>query len=199
MLTVCPKPIQALNDAFGGQLTSVAISGSAVPVIRASMPRWRRHAPSSEFQHWNKGYWIDDGGEPGFAETAIAHALEDDTRSARWASSSFGALRFRIDARRRSPDELAVQAPPPAVMSILQELAEEVIVRAQRANLVDVRGGCWDVVAWRRRSPLLFVEAKQQGESWSDALRPSQRLWLEAAREASHRCCFAVVDWKMRS
>ena len=170
-----------------------------VPVVVRSFPRWAGEPPGPTYQPYNKGYWIDDGGTPGFGETAIARILNaaGSRWTARWAPPAFGKLNYRLNAMKMTRAEKAEVRPPAEVVSVLERLQRCVASEAKRLGRPEWGGGCWDVVAWRGDGHLAFVEAKQLSETWEDALRPSQRLWVRCARAATEPMSFALVEWSV--
>lgn len=170
-----------------------------IPVVVRSFPRWAGVPPGPDHQSYNKGYWIDDGGDPGFGETAIARTLNaaNGAWTARWAPPAFGKLNYRIAARTMTKADKAEMRPPVEVVSVLERMQRCVAEEAKRLGRPEWAGGCWDVVAWRGDGHLAFVEAKQLGETWEDAVRPSQRLWLRCAIAAHEPMSFALVEWSI--
>jgi deoxyribodipyrimidine photo-lyase len=58
------------------------------------------------------------------------------------------------------------------------------------------RGGCWDVLAWKQREQVLFVESKQKAPRYKDSIQDSQKEWLEAAMSVGVApSCFVVCEW----
>ncbi|PYX50808.1 MAG: hypothetical protein DMG76_33730 [Acidobacteria bacterium] len=57
-----------------------------------------------------------------------------------------------------------------------------------------IRGGCWDVLAWKRNR-VTFLECKWKD---NDNISPKQRAWLESALKAKIRLeQFAICEWEI--
>jgi hypothetical protein len=120
---------------------------------------------------------VDCDGNPVFAEIAIIPLLKQDGfDGAVWVDNWHG-YHFR-DAMPSAPScEL-----PADVRGIYDRIVKE----------NGRRGGCWDVLAWNG-DRIKFVECKRRKK---DSMRPSQKKWLESARNVGlHKEQFAICEW----
>lgn len=195
-------PVVALDPALiASPLTSDW--QSLVPVYHRVLSNWapRPSPPCPPYQHWNKRYWIEQfDGEPGFAETAIVAAVLSHHSEARWVTWSSGKPVFRtapLVGAKKPLTGLGLNAFD-TVYAEKRRLGEAT-VRAGKVAAKDVGGGCWDVIAWNEEmKEVCFIESKQTAETWEDAIRVSQRLWLQAALTIGLKVeAFCVFDWSL--
>lgn len=168
----------------------------AVAVCQGSLSRWSGPTPVAPFQHWNKRYWATHDGRPAFAETAIRTMLSAAGFNARWVTPTSRGFALHLE-----PVVGAVEPFESRETAFLLAVRDEVMRRAEGLSAAGDeskwRAGCWDVVGFRG-DEVVFVEAKQRAASWSDAIRPSQRLWLEVALDMGVLLeSFAVFDWTL--
>jgi hypothetical protein len=185
-------------DAIDIPLLTPGTGSAEITVCFRRFRRWPadKGVPRLPYMHWNKGYWAEHDGQPAFAETAIRDLLEAQGWDGRWVTWSGGRPAFRTGPRDGD------KAPLPAKQQArFEHLWQDCKARLQELHAMglskDAGGGCWDVLAWKGSS-LLFVEAKQQSESWRDAIRDSQRMWLEVAlRRGFGTDSFVVLEWSL--
>ncbi len=114
-------------------------------------------------------------GKPVFAELAILRTLRRKGWDGVWVYGYRGKFRTGM------LDKPACDLPE----------AQEKLYSRIKAS-AGLRGGCWDVFAWRGKE-FLFAEAKRTKR---DRIRQSQRRWLEAALEVGlPLTSFLVVEW----
>lgn len=149
-----------------------------LPLCSPTFELWRGPQPS--FTFGNKPV-LAYGDAPIFAELLILRLLEREGWRGVWASS-YPRLRFLsqmpigpVFTSQSIPDEK-------------QAIIDAITSRADR------RGGCFDVFAWNDRG-IIFCEAKRRSR---DALRASQRRWIEAALATGiPQSCLLVVEWTL--
>lgn len=146
-----------------------------LPVIRPTFSRWT--GPPIEDDYGGKPV-LEYGGEPVFAELAVLRLLQDDGWNGVWVDTYRNRYLADLPERGGGTDL------PPGRESLL----EGIYVRKGS------RSGCWDVFAWRG-GDVLFAESKWKD---NDALRTSQREWLQAALAEQLRPReFLVVEWEL--
>jgi hypothetical protein len=117
---------------------------------------------------------LDSDGEPLFAELAILRLIEREGWQGVWIDTY--RRNFRQSLSRHSGNL------PPHAASFLETAN----------NGRKWRSGCPDVLAWRD-SEYLFVEAKRRSK---DAIRDTQRKWLEAALNSGIPLeTFLILEW----
>jgi hypothetical protein len=156
-------------------ITVLPRSGCAVEVqtLRRREVGWGAPTPASFASVPNKAA-LNFEGHPAWAEIVLVRLLERGGWGAAWVKN-WGGLAFWRDVN--DPIEL------PQMPSALLQKVE---------TMTGVRGGCWDVFAWRG-DDVLFIESKQHRR---DRLRPTQKIWLETAIGCDvPLSAFAVVEW----
>ena len=138
------------------------------------------------FPEWNGEFpWSTCGnepildllGDPLYAEIGILRLLEAEGWSGVWVNS----VRRGPYPRRWTPSPIMILPP-----SNLLNLLDQIYAR------IGKRSGTFDVLAWADER-VLFAEAKHGGK---DALRPSQKAWIEAALdEGVPLGALLVVEW----
>jgi hypothetical protein len=112
-----------------------------------------------------------------YAEFVILRLLEAEGWSGVWVNN----VHRRPFPRRWTPSPIMILPP-----SSLLDLLDRIYARSGK------RSGAFDVLAWADES-VLFAEAKHGGK---DALRPSQKAWVEAALEEDVPLeSLLVVEW----
>ncbi len=200
----CIGATEAPNSPTPIPLVTPGLPAAAVAVCRRQFASWPitrptpPAAPYQDYQSWNKGYWIEVDGEPGFAETAVQRMLEREGWNARWVTWLRGRPTFRL-----APRVGAVAAPEGTGAAWFEAIWREKerrrsMLAESGVDVSELGGGCWDVIGWKD-SEIVFVETKQVAETWQDAIRPSQRLWLEAALSIGVGAdAFLVLEWTRR-
>jgi hypothetical protein len=118
---------------------------------------------------------LDWLGEPVFAELAILRAFQADGWEGRWVDS------YRRQYRTQLPGKPSVALP---------DDREALLSRLRKAT--GAYGGCFDVFCWKG-GDIRFIEAKR---SRRDAIRGSQKAWLEAALAIGLTPqMFLIVEW----
>jgi hypothetical protein len=140
-------------------------------------PRFRRWEGEFPYSTYGGKPILDLHGEPLYAEFVILALLEVEGWEGVWVNHVHrGAF-----PRRLTPDPVRILPP-----SELLDLMERIYDRN------GTRSGAFDVLAWKGDS-VLFAEAKHGGK---DALRPSQKAWVEAALDEGVPLeSLLVVEW----
>ena len=169
--------LAVIFDAEEAPITMAVLprSGCAVEVqtLRRHEIRWGAPTPESFTSVPNKAPLNFDG-FPAWAEIVVVRLLERSGWGAAWVKN-WGGRAFWRDVN--DPVEL------PQTPSALFQKVE---------MMTGVRGGCWDVFAWRG-DDVMFIKSKQRRR---DRLRPTQRIWLETAMGCGvPLSAFAIVEW----
>ena len=146
----------------------------ALPKTTPRFPKWQGEFPWSTY---GGKPILDFRGEPLYAEFVILRLLEAEGWSGVWVNS----VHRRSFPRRWTPSPIMILPP-----SNLLDLLDRIYARSGK------RSGAFDVLAWADES-VLFAEAKHGGK---DALRPSQKAWIEAALDEGVSLeSLLVVEW----
>jgi 5-methylcytosine-specific restriction endonuclease McrA len=140
-----------------------------VPKATPFFRKWTGTVPENTY---NNKPVLDFDGEMVFAELAILRAFERAGWEGRWIDSYRN--RYRIGYWGEN---------------VTKELPAE-----QRAILgsIHAKGGCFDVFCWRDGA-VMFAESKWKDR---DAIRETQRRWLEAALDKRLSLeSFLIVEW----
>jgi hypothetical protein len=139
-------------------------------------PKWEGEFPYSTYG--NKPI-LNSHGEGLYAEIVIVRLLEDEGWRAVW-----------VNHVHRGPFPKRWTPPPPVKLhppSDVLDLLDRIYDRSGE------RSGVFDVLAWAGES-VLFAEAKHSGK---DALRPSQKIWIDAAMDEGVPLeALLVVEWE---
>ncbi|HTB62073.1 MAG TPA: hypothetical protein VK737_00680 [Opitutales bacterium] len=126
------------------------------------------------FDTYNGKCVLEHAGKPLFAELVILSCLKAAGWEGVWVDSY----------RRRFLTDFSEKVSLPAAQF---ELFDDIQKRAM------ARGGCFDIFCWRKNE-VLFVEAKRLGK---DAIRPTQKRWVEAALDWGLPTeSLLVVEWR---
>jgi hypothetical protein len=117
-------------------------------------------------------------GEPLFAELAALRLFQDAGWCGAWVDTYRRVYRIGLPGLTK-PVKLPSEK-------------EQLIKSIQDAT--GKRGGCWDVILWKK-SQTLFVELKRRGK---DKIQVAQLDWLEAALRAGLSTeNFALMEWDL--
>ena len=146
----------------------------ALPKATPRFPRWTGEFPWSTY---GGKPILDLRGEPLYAEFVILRLLEAEGWSGVWVNH----VNRGPFPTRWTPSPVKVFPP-----RNLLDLLDRIYARSGK------RSGAFDILAWKGDS-VLFAEAKHVGK---DALRPSQKAWIEAALDEGVPLeSLLVVEW----
>jgi hypothetical protein len=140
-------------------------------------PRFRKWTGEFPWSTYGGKPILDLGGEPLYAEFVILRLLEAEGWTGVWVNH---VHRGRFPTRW-TPSPIRIMPP-----GELLDLLDRIYARSGK------RSGTFDILAWSGENAL-FAEAKHGGK---DALRPSQRAWIEAALDEGVPLeSLLVVEW----
>jgi hypothetical protein len=165
------------NDLQALSALAIDLPGGGFVRVRKATPAfqmWRGPKPADTFG--GKAV-LDYCGNPLFAEQYTLRMLQADGWSGVWVNS----YRREYLASYEPREQVALPA-------IRQKALSRI------AGNDAFPSGCWDVFAWRD-DRILFAECKRASK---DAMRPSQRRWLEKALAAGVALeTFLIVEWTL--
>lgn len=148
-----------------------------VPLVHLTFSPWG--GPPIEDDYGGKPV-VEHNGEPAYAELAILRLLENQGWEGVWVDT------FR--------NRYLVDLPENDGESSLSDDQESLLQKIRKRN--GGLSGCWDIFA-SRDGKVLFAESKWRN---NDAIRASQREWLQAALAAPLTAeDFLIVEWDLSS
>ena len=140
-------------------------------------PRFRQWMGEFPWSTYGGKPILELDGEPLYAEFVILRLLEAEGWRGVWMNS----VHRGPFPTRWTPSPVRIKPP-----SDLLDLLDRIYARSGK------RSGAFDLLAWTGES-VLFAEAKHGGK---DALRPSQKAWIEAALDEGVLLgSLLVVEW----
>jgi hypothetical protein len=167
-----------------GTLPVVLSSGRLIylPCCRPTFVAWAGPAPKFTF---GRKPVLTYNRSPVFAEILILRLLESKGWNGVWVSS-YGGIKFLREMPEDPSLALGRVTLPDNQAYLLQKISQR----------LGGRGGCLDVFAWKNNH-VIFCEAKRLKR---DALRLSQRKWIEAAIcEGVPSSSILIVEWTITS
>lgn len=162
------KPFQIGYEEF------VLLSGESVLVPKYFIPfkEWKGEPISNSYRK----PFIDYKDEPLYAELVVLRMFQEQGWEGVWVDS------YRQKYRTGLPETIKPVDLPVEKEAILASIRDK----------TGMAGGCWDVFIWKD-DQILFLELKRKKK---DAIKDSQRSWLEASLESDHTSeDFALIEW----